>query len=69
MLLNPPIDKLIEKFDSPYQLAVIVGKRARMLSQTLTEAEKEKKKEVSRAIEEAYEGKITSDKNSIANMQ
>jgi DNA-directed RNA polymerase omega subunit len=69
MLLNPPIDKLIEKFDSPYQLAVVVGKRARVLSQTLSESEKEQKKEVSRAIAEAYEGKIKADKNSIANEQ
>ena len=59
MLLNPPIDKLMEKFDSPYKLAVVVGKRARTLSQTLSEEQKEQKKEVSRAVEEAFEGKIT----------
>ena len=59
MLLNPPIDKLLEKFESPYKLAVIVGKRARVLSQTLSETEKETKKEVTRAVEEAFDGKIT----------
>ena len=59
MLLNPPIDKLLEKFDSPYKLAVIVGKRARALSQTLTEEQKEQKKEVTRAVQEAFDGKIS----------
>ena len=49
----------MEKFDSPYKLAVVVGKRARTLSQTLSEEQKEQKKEVSRAVEEAFEGKIT----------
>lgn len=59
MLMNPPIEKLIEKFDSVYELAVIVGKRARQLSQMLTEEEREEEKEVTRAIKEAYEGKIS----------
>lgn len=59
MLLDPPIDKLISKAGGPYKLAVLVGKRAKYLQQTLTEEEKEQKKEVSRAIEEVYNDKIT----------
>lgn len=58
-MLNPPIESLVKKFDNPYQLAVIVGKRARQLSQTLTENEKEQEKEVSRAVDEVFEGKIS----------
>lgn len=62
MLLFPPIEKLNEKFENPYVLAVVVGKRARALAQTITEEEREQKKEVSRAILEVYNGKITADK-------
>jgi len=58
MLLNPPIDKLLEKYNSPYELAVLVGKRAKNLAQNLTEEQKEEKKEVSRALLEAYNGEI-----------
>lgn len=59
MLLEPPIDKLVKKMGSPYKLAVIVGKRAKYLQQALSEEEKEIKKEVSRAVDEVYEDKIT----------
>ncbi len=59
MLLYPPTEKLILKIGSPFKLAVIVGKRAKFLQQTLTEEQKTEKKEVSRAVEEVYEGKIT----------
>lgn len=59
MLLDPPIDKLIKKVGGPYKLAVLVGKRAKYLQQTLTEEEKEQKKEVSRAVEEVYNDIIT----------
>lgn len=58
-MVNTPIEKLVQKFGSIYEAAVVVGKRARQLSQTLSEEEKETKKEVTRAIEEAYEGKIS----------
>lgn len=60
MLLEPPIDDLLKKFGSPYRLAIVVGKRAKFLSQSLSDEEKEVKKEVSRAVDEAYAGKITS---------
>jgi len=58
MLLEPPIDKLVQKVGNPYKLAVLVGKRAKYLQRTLTEQEKEQQKEVSRAVNEVYEGKV-----------
>ena len=58
MLLEPPIDKLVKKVGNPYKLAVLVGKRAKYLQRTLTEKEKEQQKEVSRAVNEVYEGKV-----------
>ncbi len=69
MLLEPPIDELIKKVGSPYELAVLVGKRADQLERELTEQEKEECPAVTRAINEVYEGKIVegTDKNSIAN--
>lgn len=68
MLLEPPIDELIKKVGSPYELAVLVGKRAVELDKELTEQEKEQCPPVTRAINEVYEGKIIegTDKNSIA---
>jgi DNA-directed RNA polymerase omega subunit len=58
MLLFPPIEQLIAKVGNPYKLAVLVSKRAKLLQQSLTEQEKEEKKEVTRAVEEVYNGKI-----------
>ena len=40
MLLEPPIDELVGKMGNPFKLAVIVGKRAKFLSETLTEEQK-----------------------------
>ena len=58
MLLEPPIDNLVAKAGNPYKLAVLVGKRAAELYNTLSEEEKEKKPVVSKAIEEFHNGKI-----------
>lgn len=58
MLLEPPIDELVEKMGNPYKLAVIVGKRAKFLNETLTEEEKEAIPEVTRAVDEVNEGTI-----------
>ena len=58
MLLEPPIDELIGKMGNPFKLAVIVGKRAKFLSETLTEEQKEEKPEVTRAVEEVDNGTI-----------
>ena len=61
MLLEPPIDALVKKVGNPYKLAVIVSKRAKLLQQSLTEAEKEQIPEVTRAVNEVYTGKIISE--------
>lgn len=55
MLLEPPIDELVDKMGNPYKLAVIVGKRAKFLNETLTEEEKEAIPEVTRAVDEVNE--------------
>ncbi len=61
MLLEPPIDELVDKMGNPYKLAVIVGKRAKFLNETLTEEEKEAIPEVTRAVDEVNEGTIVLD--------
>ena len=61
MLLEPPIDELVEKVGNPYKLAVVVGKRAKFLSETLTEEEKEAIPEVTRAVDEVDNGSIILD--------
>lgn len=58
MLLEPPIDTLVKKVGNPYKLAVIVSKRAKLLSQNLTEKEKEDVPEVTRAVNEVFLGEI-----------
>lgn len=58
MLLEPPIDALVKKVGNPYKLAVIVSKRAKLLSQSLTEKEKEEVTEVTRAVNEVFNGEI-----------
>lgn len=60
MLLEPPIDELVNKMGNPYKLAVVVGKRAKHLSETLSEEEKEAIPEVTRAVDEVDEGTIVS---------
>ncbi len=64
MLLEPPIDELVEKVGNPYRLAVVVGKRAKFLNETLTEAEKEEIPEVTRAVDEVNDGTIVADDDS-----
>ena len=61
MLLEPPIDKLIKKVGSPYKLAVIAGKRAKFLSRTLTQEEVNECPEVTRAVNEIYDGEVVAD--------
>ena len=58
MLLEPPIDELVEKMGNPYKLAVAVGKRAKFLNETLSDEEKEIRPEVTRAVDEVHEGSI-----------
>ena len=61
MLLEPPIDELVNKMGNPFRLAVVVGKRAKHLSEVLSEEEKEAKPEVTRAVDEVYDGTIVID--------
>lgn len=63
MLLEPPIDKLVKKVGNPYKLAVLAGKRAKFLQRTLSEDELQQCSEVTRAVNEIYEGKVVSDEN------
>jgi len=58
MLLEPPIDVLVKKVGNPYKLAVLAGKRAKYLQRTLTEEELQQCSEVTRAVNEIYEGKV-----------
>ena len=58
MLLEPPIDELVDKMGNPYKLAVVVGKRAKYLNETLSEEEKEAIPEVTRAVTEVQSGAI-----------
>lgn len=58
MLLEPPIDELVNKVGNPYKLAVVVGKRAKFLNETLSEEEKEAIPEVTRAVDEVINGTI-----------
>ena len=52
------MDEQKKKMGNPYKLAVIVGKRAKFLNETLTEEQKEEKPEVTRAVEEVDNGTI-----------
>ena len=65
MLLEPPIDDLVNKIGNPYKLAVVVGKRAKYLNETLSEEEKESIPEVTRAVDEVDGGIIVSDETSV----
>ncbi len=61
MLLEPPIDELVNKMGNPYKLAVVVGKRAKFLNETLSDEEKEAIPEVTRAVDEVNDGTIVID--------
>jgi DNA-directed RNA polymerase omega subunit len=61
MLLEPPIDNLVDKVGNPYKLAVVVGKRAKFLNESLTEEEKEAVPEVTRSINEVNDGVVVLD--------
>ncbi|HHU89792.1 MAG TPA: DNA-directed RNA polymerase subunit omega [Clostridiaceae bacterium] len=58
-MIYPPMPSLLEKVDSRYTLAILIAKRARMLTngaQKLTEFNSDK--DVTIAIHEINEGKI-----------
>lgn len=63
MLLEPPIDELVDKAGNPYKLAVMVGKRAKQLDNDLNDEQKEEKQVVTRAVNEFYAGEIVEKDN------
>ena len=64
MMIDPPIDKLIEKAECRYALTCVVAKRARQLiGQEQEYLEASGMKPVSLAAKEVYEGKIVIQKD------
>ena len=61
-MLNPSIDKLLNKVDSKYKLVHVVSKRSRQMLETshfqMAEEEYENKKALGRALEELDKGLI-----------
>lgn len=59
-MVNPPIDKLIKKAPCRYALVVALAKRAKEISaMSKDDLDKMKKKPISLAAEEIYNGKIS----------
>ena len=62
MLIEPPIDQLVEKIGCRYALVCVAAKRARELCDTRgAELEEKKLKPVSVAAMEIYQGKISAE--------
>lgn len=62
MIINPPMNELLDKVDCRYTLVVMAAKRARQLvagDTPLIETKEEDMKPVSLAVEEIYEDKVT----------
>ena len=60
MMLYPPMNDLVNKVGSRYQLVNLVARRAREIANEAEENEIPlEKKPVSYAIDEVYEGKLT----------
>ncbi|WP_196594626.1 DNA-directed RNA polymerase subunit omega [Pectinatus sottacetonis] len=59
-IVNPSMDELMPKVDSKYTLVVLASKRARqLLDGAKVKAEKTSTKNVTNALEEVAENKIT----------
>lgn len=59
MLVDPPIDKIIQKADCRYELVCAVSKRARdLLQQEGDRLREQKLKAISVAAKEIYEDKV-----------
>lgn len=64
MMIYPPITELVKKTGSRYTLVIETAKRARQLSQGATPlTEVDSTKDVTVAVNEVYEGKISCDSN------
>ena len=60
MMIYPPIAELVEKTGSRYSLVIETARRARQLAQGATPLSKaDSNKDVSVAINEIYEGKVS----------
>lgn len=60
MMIYPPIAELVKKTGSRYALVIETARRARQISQGSTPlAKADSNKEVSIAINEIYEGKVS----------
>ncbi len=61
MLLEPPIEELIEKVGNKYKLSNLVARRANEIQKKNLEDEVDcKENEVTLATKEVYEGKVVS---------
>lgn len=62
MMIEPPIDELVEKMDgNKYKLSIVMAKRAKELEKRIpAELEKSEKKAISIAADEIHQGKIVS---------
>ena len=59
-MINPSIDTLVKKVDSKYTLVVLAAKRAReIMDGSATLVESKSNKQVTLALEEIAQGKIT----------
>lgn len=59
MLIQPPIDKLIEKLDNKYLLCCLINKRTRyLLDKRPAVLEEAKMKVISYAAQEVFDGKV-----------
>lgn len=61
MLLEPPVEELIEKVGNKYKLSNLVARRANDIrKKNIVENNENKENEISIAAKEVYEGKIVS---------
>ena len=59
MMINPPVEDLIDIAGNKYALCCVVSKRAKDLKKINPEIDSSDKKEITTATEELYSGKIS----------
>ena len=66
-IVTPPMEDLLSKVDSRYTLVVLAAKRARqLLDGTESKVEVRTTKNVTKAMEEVAEGKITYERTKVS---
>ncbi|MBQ9365396.1 MAG: DNA-directed RNA polymerase subunit omega [Schwartzia sp.] len=66
-IVTPPMENLLSKVDSRYTLVVLAAKRARqLLDGTESKVEVRTTKNVTKAMEEVAEGKITYERTKVS---